>query len=536
MSADTRVHDVAALVSAAADDHPSKLAVVEAGGRSLTWAELDDEVGRIATGLGAAGIVAGHRVMIVLGNRLEFVTSYLGILRAQAVAVPVNPQSKAGELARMMADSGTRMVIGEADTITTVREACDQLRRALDGDADGIDAELLTRASQARVVGVGTTLRPGERSYDQLRADSARPVPPLPDPEKLAALLYTSGTSGLPRAAMLSHRALLANIDQVAAVDPPMMHGDDVVLGVLPMFHVYGLNAVLGGIIRHRAKLVLAERFDPQGTLDLIEDEACSVVPIAPPAFAYWRSIDALEERLGPVRLVLSGSAPLSAEVIEEFVARTGVPVHQGYGLTEASPVVTSTLCSEELQNGSVGAALDGIDIRLVEESGTLAVGDDPGQIQIRGANLFSGYWPDGAGGPDSEGWWPTGDVGFLDRSGDLFLVDRVKELIIVSGFNVYPVEVEDVVLEVPGVREAAVVGAPDDQTGETVVAYVVAPDVDADRLADDVRSHCSTRLARFKQPVRIEVVDELPLTGTGKVQKGRLRGLERRRALGLIE
>ncbi len=263
---------------------------------------------------------------------------------------------------------------------------------------------------------------------------------------------------------MLSHRALLANIDQVAAVDPPMMHGDDVVLGVLPLFHVYGLNAVLGGIIRHRAKLVLAERFDPQGTLDLIEDEACSVVPIAPPAFAHWRSIDALEERLGPVRLVLSGSAPLSAEVIEEFVARTGVPVHQGYGLTEASPVVTSTLCSagapERLGRRRPRTASTSVWSR---SRAPLAVGDDPGQIQIRGANLFSGYWPDGVDGPDADGWWPTGDVGFLDRSGDLFLVDRVKELIIVSGFNVYPVEVEDVVLEVPGVREVAVVGAPDD-------------------------------------------------------------------------
>ncbi len=542
MSVDPRVHDVAALVASAAADHPQKLALVEAGGRSLTWAELEHEVGRLATGLGASGIVAGHRVMIVLGNRLEFVTSYLGVLRAQAVAVPVNPQSTAGEIARMMADSGARMVVGDGETITAVREASDLLRQALDGgggdggDGGDIDEELLTRARQARVVAVGTTLRPGERSYDQLRADGPRPVPPLLDPEKLAALLYTSGTSGRPRAAMLTHRALLANIEQVAATEPPMMHGDDVVLGVLPMFHVYGLNAVLGGVLWHRAKLVLAERFDPQGTLDLIEDEACSVVPLAPPVFAHWRSVEALEERLGPVRLVVCGSAPLAAEVIEEFVGRTSIPVHQGYGLTEASPVVTSTLRSVELQNGSVGAALEGIELRLLEDSGVAPVGDDPGQIQIRGTNLFSGYWPEGADGPDTDGWWSTGDVGFLDPSGDLFLVDRVKELIIVSGFNVYPVEVEDVICEVPHVEEAAVIGAPDEETGEMVVAYVVAPGVDPDALVDDVRRHCSTRLARFKQPRRIEVVEALPLTVTGKVQKGRLRGIERRRALGLLE
>jgi len=512
------IRDVAELVTQAAAESPDRLAVVEAGGRSLTWARLEDEVGRVATGLAASGIVGGHRVLIAIGNRIEFVTTYLGVLRAQAVAVPVNPLSAVGEVARMIADSGSRMVVADADTVVTVREA------------------VATLESPPRLVVVGATLQPGERGYDQLRAQPARPALPLQDPEKLAALLYTSGTSGLPRAAMLTHRALLANIEQVAQVEPPMMHGDDVVLGVLPLFHVYGLNAVLGGVLRHRAKLVLVERFDPQETLAIIDDEACSVVPVAPPVFAYWRDEPDLKDRLGPVRLMLSGSAPLSPEVVREFTDRTGVPVHQGYGLTEASPVVTSTLCSETNQVGSVGAALPGIGIRLLDDDGRPPEGDDPGEIEIRGANLFSGYWPDGAGGPDADGWWPTGDVGFLDASGDLFLVDRLKELVIVSGFNVYPVEVEDVIEEVPGVAEVAVIGVAHEQTGEAVVAYVRAPGADAEAIAEAVREHCAVRLARFKQPSRIEVVGELPRTVTGKVQKGRLRGIERRRALGLLE
>jgi long-chain acyl-CoA synthetase len=382
---------------------------------------------------------------------------------------------------------------------------------------------------------------PDELSYDDLRTAERRDVPPLPDPEKLAVLLYTSGTSGLPRAAMLTHRALVANIEQVAAVEPPMIHSDDVVLGVVPLFHVYGLNAVLGGVLRHRAKLVLTERFDVEGTLDLIEDEACSVVPVAPPVFAHWRGVDALEERLGPVRLVLSGSAPLAAEVIDEFTDRTGIPVHQGYGLTEAAPVVTTTLRSEKPEPGSVGAPLDGIELRLVDDDGQPLSGadlSDPGEIEIRGANLFSGYWPDGAGGPDEEGWWPTGDVGVFDGAGDLHLVDRIKELIIVSGFNVYPTEVEAVIHEVPGVRETAVIGADDEVTGEAVVAYVVpsAPATDPDVLRAAVEAHCADRLARFKQPTRLEVVAQLPHTVTGKVQKGRLRGRERRRSLGILE
>jgi long-chain acyl-CoA synthetase len=512
------IRDVAELVTEAAGESPDRLAVVEAGGRSLTWAQLEDEVGRVATGLAASGIVGGHRVLIAIGNRIEFVTTYLGVLRAQAVAVPVNPRSTPSELARMVEDSGSRIVVVDSETVVAVREA------------------VATLETPPRLVVVGATLRPGERGYDQLRAQPARPLPPLQDPEKLAALLYTSGTSGLPRAAMLTHRALLANIGQVAQVEPPMMHGDDVVLGVLPLFHVYGLNAVLGGVLRHRAKLVLVERFDPQETLAIIDDEACSVVPVAPPVFAYWRDEPDLKERLGPVRLMLSGSAPLSPEVVREFSERTGVPVHQGYGLTEASPVVTSTLCSETFQVGSVGAALPGIGVRLLDDDGRPPEGDDPGELEIRGANLFSGYWPDGAGGPDAEGWWPTGDVGFLDVSGDLFLVDRLKELVIVSGFNVYPVEVEDVIEEVPGVAEVAVIGVSHEQTGEAVVAYVRAPDADPEVITAAVREHCAVRLARFKQPSRIEIVDELPRTVTGKVQKGRLRGIERRRSLGLLE
>jgi long-chain acyl-CoA synthetase len=513
-------NDISALVAEAAADVPDRQALVESGGRSLTWAQLEDEVARLATGLGAHGVRAGQRVMIVVGNRIEFVTTYLAVLRAQVVAVPVNPRSTAGELARMMADSGTRLVVVD-------ETALDAVRRAL--------AELGPDVAAPTVVVTGAEPGGGEVALADLRAEVVRPVPPLPDPEKLAALLYTSGTSGLPRAAMLSHRALLANLEQVAAVEPPMMHGDDVVLGVLPLFHVYGLNAVLGGVLRHRARLLLVEHYDPQAVLDLIDDEACSVVPIAPPVFAHWLPDEHLRERLGPVRLVLSGSAPLEAEVIEKFTSITGIPVHQGYGLTEAAPVVTSTLCSKEPHAGSVGAALPGIELRLVDETWGQVEGEDPGQIQVRGDNLFSGYWPDGADGPDADGWYATGDVGFLDAEGDLFLVDRVKELVIVSGFNVYPTEVEDVIREVEGVADAAVIGVPDEETGEAVVAYVV-PSRPMTHLDEAVRAHAIVRLARFKLPSRIEVVDELPLTATGKVQKGRLRGLERRRVQGLLE
>lgn len=537
-----RASDVADLVATASVEAPERLALVEVGGRSLTWAALEDEVGRVASGLNRLHVLGGHRVMIVLGNRLEFVTSYLGALRARAVAVPVNPKSSAYDLARMLADSGARLVIADGHTVGVVREAVALVRQALAGTpiagAGELEPDLLARAQAASVVLLDDTPAPDETAYVDLVAAPAEPIAAVPDPERLAVLLYTAGTSGRPRAAMLTHRALIANIEQVGDTEAPMMHGDDVVLGVLPLFHVYGLNAVLGSVLRHRAKLVLVDHFDPEGTLDLIDDEAISVLPVAPPVFAHWNGRDLLKERLGPVRLVLSGSAVLGREVLEEFVARTGLDVHQGYGLTEASPVVTTTLRGDDPRTGSVGSPLAGVEVRLVDEHTGHLEGDDPGEIQIRGDNLFSGYWPDGADGPDDEGWWSTGDVGYLDPDGALFLVDRVRDMVVVSGFNVYPSEVEDVIRRVEGVEEVAVIGVEDETTGEAVVAYVVARGAAGASVAVEaaVRDHVSTQLARFKQPSRIELVEALPTTVTGRVEKGRLRGIERRRALGLID
>lgn len=528
--------DLAELVGRAAVEAPDHPALVEAGGRSMTWAEVEHEVGRVATGLGEAGVVAGHRVLVALGNRIEFVTAYFGILRAQAVAVPVNPRAAVGELARMLADSGARVAFADPGSVAAVREAVAVVAAGLAGETTDLDDELRSRSAPTSVVTVGVPPTGGERAYDDLLAASARPVPPLRDPEKLAVLLYTSGTSGRSRAAMLTHRALLANIEQVARIQPPMMREDDVVLAVLPLFHVYGLNAVLGGAVRHRATMLLQERFGAEDSLDLVARGACTVLPVAPAVFGHWLPIADLRSRLSSVRLVLSGSAPLPREVAERFAEETGITVHQGYGLTEAAPVVTSTRRSRTHRPGSVGAAVEGVELRLVDDQGHVVAGDDPSEIHVRGANLFSGYWPDGAGGPDDEGWWATGDVGIIDQAGDLFLVDRVEELVVVSGFNVYPREVEDVIRETEGVTDAAVIGVADDETGEAVVAYVVAPGIDAAEAEEAVRRTCSTRLARFKQPSRVEVADTLPLTVTGKVQKGRLRGLERRRALELLE
>jgi long-chain acyl-CoA synthetase len=517
-----------------------RVAVVDTvSGRRVTWSELDAEADRVMAGLEALGLVPGHRVVLALANRVEFVTTYLGALRAGLVAVPVNPRSATGELARLVADCGARVAVADPSTLSPVREAVAGLEDALVGA--GEDPRRSTTVP--RIVVVGGLPVPGETAYDDLVARSTGGAPVEGDPERLAVLLYTSGTSGRPRAAMLSHRALLANVRQTAAVEPPMMTADDVVLGVLPLFHVYGLNAVLGQVLQHCARLVLVDGFDAEGVLAVVEDEAVTVLPVAPPVFAHWQHVPHLRSRLAGVRLVVSGSAPLARGLVEQFTAGTGLPVHQGYGLTEASPVVTSTLCSvrsavELVAAGSVGRALPGVEIRLVDGAGHAADGDDAGEILVRGDNLFSGWWPDRADGPDADGWYATGDVGFLDAAGDLYLVDRLKEVVIVSGFNVYPTEVEDVIDEVDGIAESAVIGADDARTGEAVIAYVrpvAGSTYDEAELTDRVRAHCAARLARFKRPTEVHVVTDLPHTVTGKVAKGRLRASRHPHA-GLLE
>ena len=528
--------NLADLLARAAEQSADRVALVEpATGRRVTWAELDREVDRVARGLAELGLVAGYRVLVSLANRIEFVTTYLAALRSRLVAVPVNPRAATGELVRMLADCGARVVVAGPATATTVRSAVAGLQDAL----IGADEALRARTPVPRIVVVGTRSLPGETAYDELLSERGTVAVPPADPDALAVLLYTSGTAGSPRAAMLSHRALLANIEQVAAIDPPMLTPDDRVLGVLPLFHVYGLNAVLGQVLHRQATLVVVDGFDAEGTLDLVADEQVTVLPVAPAVFGHWRRVAGVRERLSTVRLCLSGSAPLPAEAVEAFTAATGIGVHQGYGLTEAAPVVTSTLCSRAPKPGSVGSALPGVRIRLVDETGAAPEGEDPGEIHVSGDNLFSGYWPDGAEAPGPDGWFATGDVGFLDADGDLFLVDRLKDLVIVSGFNVYPSEVEEVVREVDAVADAAVIGAADERTGEAVVAYVVrraeSSLTDAE-IAEAVREHCASRLARFKQPAAVHVVADLPRSLTGEVSRGRLRERRSRRGMGLLE
>lgn len=500
----------------AARRDPGGIALIEPrSGRRVTWAQFDQWADRVAQTLVGRGVLAGQRVALVMANGIDLAVAYYGILRGGQVVVPINPRATPREISRMVEACAPRLVVADAQSITQVREA-----------DTGDSVIVVHRAAPEE----------GELRFAELLEQAVDAPPAAPqDPESLAVVLFTSGATGLPRGVMLTHRALAADVDQLLAVEPPVLTADDMVLGLLPMFHVYGLNCVLSLSVRVGATVVLVEEFDPPALLAQIRDLGITYLPVAPPVIAAWADLDGLRESLAHVRLIVSGASALDPELAQRFAERSGLPVEQGYGLTETAPVLTMTIGDgrapgELPPEGSVGRPLPGVEIELRDVLGQPATPGDPAQIWVRGDNLFSGYWPDGADGPDEDGWWATGDIGLLDADGNLTLVDRLRETITVSGFNVYPSEVEEAIADAPGVAAVAVVGVPDERVGEAVVAFVVPDDPDADSAVIEaaVREVAEQRLARFKVPSRILVVAALPHSPTGKVAKGRLRALAR--------
>jgi long-chain acyl-CoA synthetase len=364
------------------------------------------------------------------------------------------------------------------------------------------------------------------RSWKSAVEACAGQVPAALDPDEatLAVLAYTSGTTGTPKGAMLTHGQLLANQRQLDA-SAMQVGPDDVVLLALPLFHIYGLNVGMGPTIAGGGTLELVERFEPASSLALIAERGVTVVVGAPPMYVAWLNTPGSEEvDLSSVRLASSGAAPLPTKILHRCAEDLGLDVREGYGLTEAAPVVTTTAGLPAPAPGSVGRALDGVEVRVVDE-GAQAEDGDPGRVQVRGDNVFSGYWERPAEtalvlSPDR--WLDTGDIGYLDE-GLLYLVDRAKDLIIVSGFNVYPVEVEAALTTHPAVLQAAVIGVPHPYTGEAVKAFVVV-DPDAEVTADELIGHSATLLARFKRPESVEFVADLPTLPTGKLHRRMLR------------
>ena len=480
--------NLASIVEGAPDD---AVAVVSRG-VPTTYGELRSDIARLRGGLATLGLGPDDRVAILAANNQLFVTAYLAVLGAGCVAVPLNPLSPPAEIAAELEAVEARAAIVGPSAIRTFDH---ELEHVLDAGA-----------------------------VHQL-IDASDPVPMVDrQPDDLAVLVFTAGTAGRPKAAMLTHGNLHTNLRQVQAVPERALRPDDVCLGVLPMFHIFGLNVVLGLALFAGASVVLVERFDPSTSLDSIRNHRVTVVPGAPPMWVAWSGLaDADPASFATVRLALSGAAPLPLAAVTAMRDRFDVTLEEGYGLTEASPVVTS---SAGTGSGSIGRPLPGLSVRLVGADGDDVPLGDPGELWVQGPNVFPGYWRDPeatAAAVTTDGWLRTGDVAVCGADGTLRLVDRVKDLILVSGFNVFPAEVEDVLRSHPGVAQAAVIGVPHPHTGEAVKAYVVAQAGVAVE-EDDLIDHCATHLARYKCPVKVLFVAELPQGLGGKVLRRTLR------------
>ena len=356
----------------------------------------------------------------------------------------------------------------------------------------------------------------------------ASPPQPIVDraEDDVAVLIFTSGTAGAPKAAMLTHGNLLANLRQCQEHPGRAQAPEDVAFGVLPFFHIFGLNVVLGLSLMAGAATLAIERFDPQSALEAIRNNGVTIISGAPTMWSAWAALPgAPADVFAGVRLATSGAARLDADVRAALRTRFGLDVTEGYGLTEASPVVSSGH-GLDAPDGSIGIPLPGLSVRIVDPDGQDSLVGDAGEIWVQGPNVFPGYWEDPvatSAALTEDGWLRTGDVAVVDDDGFLFLVDRAKDLIIVSGFNVYPAEVEEVIASHPAVADAAVVGVPHPHSGEAVKAYVVL-EAGQHLDEDDVVAHCEAHLARYKCPQKVMFVDELPHSATGKVLRKLLR------------
>lgn len=468
-------------------------------GREFTNAALQRGANRLAHALRGLGVGEGDRVMVMLPNCPEVLQAYAAVLKVGAVVVPVVFLLSAAEVGRILAHAEPRVVITSPDFV-------DRLE-------DWPGPRILVGGAGRRAL-----------AWEELVArqpDTFAAVERAPD--DLAVLLYTAGTTGVPKGVALSHRNLLANARSVASLYE--LDRERWALAVLPLSHSYGLTLMnAGNLLGTRA--VLLRWFDPEAVLDAIQRHRVQQMSGVPTMFVYllhYPEADRFDT--SSMRVWGSGAAPLPLEIVEPFERKFGGLLLEGYGLTEAAPVVSAHRLSEERRLGSVGRPVPGVQVRIVDEQGRELPAGEVGEICVRGDNVMLGYYRMEAETAQvlRGGWLHTGDMGRLDRDGYLYVVERKKDLIIRGGFNVYPREVEEALYAHPGVAEAAVVGRPDPAMGEEVVAFVVRRP-GARVTAEELTRFCRERLAGFKCPREVRFVDALPKSPVGKVLRKELR------------
>jgi acyl-CoA synthetase (AMP-forming)/AMP-acid ligase II len=504
--------DVTSYVLEGAGERGDKPALIDGpSGRELSYAALADGVGRLAGGLKARGFGAGDVLAVYMPNIPEYAIAFHGAAAAGGMCTTMNPLYTANEVAHQLEDSSARMLLTVPAFLDPAREAA----RAAEVD------ELF-------VIGDGD----GARPFAELLADERPATESGIDPSDIAVLPYSSGTTGLPKGVMLSHRNLVANLEQVQATFP--ISADDVLIGCLPFFHIYGMTVIMNQGLRAGATIVTMPRFDLDQFLDIIERHRVTRAYVVPPIALALAKHPAVEGRdLGSIDIVMSGAAPLGAELAERVTERIGCKVIQGYGLTETSPVTHLIRPDGENRPGTIGPPLASTECRIVDpETGADVAEGERGELWMRGPQVMRGYLnnPEATAATiDAEGWLHSGDVATVDSDGFFSIVDRLKELIKYNGFQVPPAELEALLITHPDVADVAVIGVPDEACGELPKAFVVpsGEEIDGDALMLWVKD----QVAPQKRIRLVEAVDEIPKSPSGKILRRKLVELERERA-----
>jgi long-chain acyl-CoA synthetase len=462
----------------------------------MSYAMLDQASARVAGWLQARGVAAGDRVALMLPNVPEFAVVYYGVLRAGAVVVPMNVLFKRREVAYHLGDSGAKVLF------------------AWRGFLEAAEAGAADAGAQCVALGAGELGRvladAPARAQVAARAD-----------DDTAVILYTSGTTGKPKGAQLTHGNIGRNVDAVRELFG--LDASAVVLGALPLFHSFGQTCVLNATLRVGGMVTLVPRFDALKVLSLIQSDRITVLAGVPTMLA---ALLACPERArfdaSSLRTCVSGGASLPLEVLRGFEAAFGVPVLEGYGLSETSPVASFHRADRTRKPGSIGFPIAGVEMRIIDAAGAPAGRGAVGEICIRGHNVMKGYWQKPEATAEAitpDGWFHSGDLGRVDEDGYYFIVDRKKDMIIRGGFNVYPRELEELLYQHPAVREAAVIGVPHPELGEEVAA-AVALRPGSTATVEELRDYLKAQVAAYKYPRHLWIVDELPKTATGKILK----------------
>jgi len=527
---------IPALLDEAVRRHGSRYAM-DFLGRRWTYAELGGQVERIAGALQGIGVGKGTRVGLCLPNTPYSVIFYFAILRAGGIVVNYNPLYVERELRHQIKDSGTTvMVVPDIEAIHAKVHAI-----AAETGLRRIIVCPLTDVMPAAKAAVFQFTGRKERAaiprddlhlaYRQLLAAGRTPTPvPISPAEDVAVLQYTGGTTGTPKGAMLTHANITANCRQVLRAHDALRPGEERVLVVLPLFHVFALTVAMNLPIAAGAEMVLLPRFEIEQVLETIERRRPTIFPGVPTIFGAINQVPGIERRnLSSLRFCISGGAPLPAEVRARFERLTGCKLVEGYGLTEASPVVCLNPL-DAVRDGSIGLPAPGTEVEIrdpTDVARTLGI-NERGEVCVRGPQVMAGYWnrPADSAAVLVDGFLRTGDIGYRDADGYIFLVDRIKDLIICSGYNVYPRVLEEALYEHPAVAEAVVIGIPDSYRGQAPKAFVVLRE-GASATPEELLAFLAGQVSKIELPKQVEIRDSLPKTTVGKLSKKELMAEE---------